>query len=637
MKQRRGSVRTAALFRVSSTMAVVRFSQDRMRKGFAMINTFCKKPLWECTKALADVAQGRTPASTVIVDAKLVNVCTAEVMEGVDVAIAEGRIAYVGNVQHCIGEGTRVIDAKGAYLAPGFLDGHIHVESSMMGAGEYARAVVPHGTVGIYMDPHEICNVLGLPGVRLMIEDSKRAPLKTMVTTPSCVPAVPGFEDTGSFIGPDEVAETMRWHEVVGLGEMMNFVGVVNSTDHAHGEVDATLEAGKTVTGHYSVPETDTGLNAYVASGVRCCHESTRPEDVLAKMRLGMYAQLRYGSASHDLPVLAKAITEGSVDTRFACLVSDDVHPHTLVSDGHLDHVLRIAVKCGIDPITAIQMVTINTAQCFQMDHELGSIAPGKCADIVFLEDLRAFNVTRVLIDGEVVAENGAPAFELPPFDYPDWATHSVHVKGAITPASFAVPVPEGAPSDAAKLEVRAIEIVPGKVGTFEKHVKLSVVNGAIQPDLTQDVLKAFVFERHHETGTFGCGFVKGFGITRGAMASTVAHDAHNLLVVGTNDEDMALAANALIECGGGQVVVANGKVISLVALPIAGLMSSKSAWEMSGKVHELERAWETIGCTMPSPFMTMALIPLACLPELRLTNRGLVDCTTFTFADLVV
>ena len=608
-----------------------------------MINAFCRKPLWECTKTLADVAQGRTPADTVITHAKLVNVCTAEIQEDVDVAIAEGRIAYVGRADHCIGEGTRVIDAAGSYIAPGFLDGHIHVESSMIGVAEYARTVVPHGTAGIYMDPHEICNVLGLDGVKLMIEDAKRVPLKTMVTTPSCVPAVPGFEDTGSFIGPDEVAETMTWDSVVGLGEMMNFVGVVNSTDHAHGEVDATLAAGKTVTGHYSIPETDRGLNAYVASGVRCCHESTRAEDALAKMRLGMYAQFRYGSAWHDLPVLAEAVAKGTIDTRFACLVSDDTHPHTLVADGHLDHVLRVAVSCGIDPVTAIQMVTINAAQCFQMDHDLGSIAPGKCADIVFFDALGTFDITRVLIDGEVVAEHGKALFDPEPFAYPEWATSSVHLRDAIMPASFTVALPCAATARAGEggapdtVTARVIEIIPGKVGTFEAHAELPVVDGAIQADPAHDILKTFVFERHHETGTYGCGFVKGFGISRGAMASTVAHDAHNLLVVGTNDEDMALAANTLVACGGGQVVVADGDVVALVELPIAGLMDDKSAADMSEKVHALEQAWEEIGCTMPSPFMTMALIPLACLPELRLTNRGLVDCTTFQFADLVV
>ncbi len=599
-----------------------------------MLNTFCKKPLWECTQDIAAVAQGRQPADTVIKNARLVNVCTAEIQENIDVALVDGRIAYIGNADHCIGDNTQVIDAEGHYIAPGFLDGHIHVESSMMGAGEYARAVIPHGTVGIYWDPHEICNVLGLDGVKVMMEDASRTPLKAMVTTPSCVPAVPGFEDTGSFIGPKEIAESMTWDGVVGLGEMMNFVGVVNGTDHAHGELAETLKADKVITGHYSIPETDRGLNAYIGSGVRCCHESTRAEDALAKMRLGQYAQLRYGSAWHDLPELAKAITEHDIDTRFACLISDDTHPHTLVGEGHLDHILRVAVKCGIDIISAIQMVTINTATCFRMDNELGSITPGKCADIVFLDNLEDLNVTRVIIDGDVVAENGSPTFDYAPFEFPAWVTHSMHVGKGITPESFVIKASEGAGST---VPIRVIEIIPGKVGAFETHLDLPVVDGKLESDLSQDTLKTFVFERHHETGTFGYGFTKGFGIKRGAMASTVAHDAHNLLVVGTNDSDMALAANTLIECGGGMVVVADGEVLGLVELPIAGLMNDLGAEEMSAKVHQLEDTWEEIGCTMPSPFMTMALIPLACLPELRLTNRGLVDCTTFQFTDLIV
>lgn len=600
-----------------------------------MINNFCKKPLWECSKALVAVAQGHQPADIVIKNAKLVNVCTAEIQPDIDVAIVEGRIAYIGHADHCMGEGTEIIDAGGQYITPGFLDGHIHVESSMMGVGEYARAVIPHGTVGIYMDPHEICNVLGLEGVKVMEEDARRAPLKTMITTPSCVPAVPGFEDTGSYIGPDDIAETMNWPNVVGLGEMMNFPGILQGTDHTHGEVAETLKVGKIVTGHYSMPETDRGLNAYIASGIRCCHESTRPEDVLAKMRMGMYAQLRYGSAWQDLPVLAEAITAHDIDTRFATLVSDDTHPHTLVSDGHLDHIVRTAVNLGIDPVTAIQMVTINCAQCFQMDHDLGSITPGKCADIVFLDSLESLNVTRVLIDGEVVAEDGRITFELSPFEFPTWVTHSMHLGHDITPGSFVIPAPEGASGE--DVRIRVIEVIPGKVGTTETRIDLPIFNGSLESDINRDVLKTFVFERHHETGKFGYGFVKGFGIKRGAMASTVAHDAHNLLVVGTNDADMALAANTLASCGGGLVVVADGKILGLVELPIAGLMNSLDAPTMSEKVHDVEKAWEEIGCTMPSPFMTMALIPLACLPELRLTNRGLVDCMTFELVPLMV
>ncbi|MEG0070312.1 MAG: adenine deaminase [Raoultibacter sp.] len=601
-----------------------------------MINTFCKVALASCTRELAAVAQGRLSADVVIRNARLVNVCTAEIQDDISVAITCGRIAYVGSdASHCTGESTRVIDAEGCYIAPGFLDGHIHVESSMLSASQYARAVVVHGTVGICWDPHEVCNVLGLAGVKLMLEDVQRTPLKAMITTPSCVPAVPGFEDTGSAVFAADVAETMGWDSVVGLGEMMNFPGILAGEENAHGEVAAVLAAGKIVTGHYSIPETDAGLNAYIASGIRCCHESTRREDALAKMRLGMYAQFREGSAWHDLAELSTILTDSALahlDSRFACLVSDDTHPNTLVSYGHLDHIVRRAIEEGIDPVTAIQMVTINTAQCFQLDHELGSITPGRCADIVFLSDLERCQVTRVLIDGEVVAEEGRALFDPEPFCYPAWVTHSMHIKQRITPETFAISAPEEAQGS---VKTRVIEVIPERVGTFEAFADLPVVGGKVASDLSQDVLKAFVFERHHETGSFAYGFVKGFGITKGAMASTVAHDAHNLLVLGTNDEDMALAANTLIESGGGSVVVCEGRVIGHVPLPVAGLMNNGTVEEVAALVEAEEEAWKQIGCAMPSPFMTMALIPLACLPELRLTNRGLIDCRTFAFVDL--
>ncbi|MCL1847752.1 MAG: adenine deaminase [Coriobacteriia bacterium] len=603
-----------------------------------MINTFCKVPLSEATFDLVAVAQGQKPAQTVITNARLINVCTAEVQQDMQVAISCGRIAYVGaSAQHCIGPETQVIDAAGHYIAPGFLDGHIHVESSMLSASQYARAVVPHGTTAIFWDPHEVCNVLGFEGVKLMAQDAARTPLKAMVVMPSCVPAVPGFEDTGSAILAADVAEAMKLDWIVGLGEMMNFPGILFSEPNAHGEVAETLKAGKTVTGHYSIPETDQGLNAYISTGIRCCHESTRYEDALAKMRLGMYAQFREGSAWHDLHALAGVITDRQgqqFDTRFACLISDDTHPNTLYSLGHLDHIVRRAIQEGIDPITAIQMVTINTAQCYQLDHELGSITPGKCADIVFLASLEDCAVTRVMIDGEVVAEQGRELFELSPFEYPQWAIQSMHIKQEIAPDSFKVAAPEGQVFDE-KVRTRVIEVIPAKVGTFECFIDLPVIDGCIESDLEQDVLKTFVFERHHSTGTFAAGFTKGFGISCGAMASTVAHDAHNLLVLGTNDEDMALAANTLIASGGGSVVVRNGQVLGHVALPVAGLMNNSSLEEVCAMVTAEEEAWEEIGCTMPSPFMTMALIPLACLPELRLTNRGLVDCRSFQFVDL--
>ncbi len=429
----------------------------------------------------------------------------------------------------------------------------------------------------------------------------------------------------------------MEWDTCVGLGEMMNFPGILSSNEETHAITGNTIKAGKIVTGHYSMPENGKGLNAYAASGIRCCHESTRAEDALAKMRLGMYAMFREGSAWHDLKEVARSITENKVDTRFACLISDDTHPHTLLSQGHLDHIVRRAVEEGIDVLTAIQMVTINCAQCFQMDHDLGSIAPGKCADMVLLDNLDDLNIKKVWIDGALAAEDGTIVGEYAPYTYPEWATRSIHIRDEITPETFRIPAKEACVSAQGTVAVRAIEVIPARVGDYERHVTLQVKDGLLLSDVEQDVLKTVVFERHHKTGKKGFGFVKGFGIRCGAMASTVAHDAHNLLVVGTNDEDMALAANTLIECGGGMCAVQNGEVLGLVPLPIAGLMSDKPVEEIGKIVASLEEAWKKIGCSMPSPFMTMALIPLACLPELRLTDRGLVDCTRFCFVDIEV
>ncbi|MBR3593241.1 MAG: adenine deaminase [Clostridia bacterium] len=597
-----------------------------------MFNKFCKKQLWECSRELSAVALGKTPAETVIKNARLINVCTAEIMENTDVAVHSGRIALVGDASHCIGDGTTVIDARGAYIAPGMLDGHIHIESSMLSAGEYARAVIPHGTVGIYYDPHEICNVLGVDGVKMMMADAARTPLKAMLTLPSCVPAVPGFEDNGATVTSADIRREITADEVVGLGEMMNFPGIHMSNEETHAITGETLKAGKIVTGHYSIPDTGMGLSAYIAAGIRCCHESTRAEDALAKMRLGMYAMLREGSAWHDLKEVGRAITEHEVDLRFACLISDDTHPHTLLEQGHLDHIVRRAIEEGIDPVTAIQMVTINCAQCFQMDHELGSITPGKCADIIFIDNLESFKIEKVMIDGELVAENGKMKSAFPAFEYPASAMQTMHVGEKITADTFKIKTDA---EDSAT--VRVIEIIPARVGDYERKMTLKVTDGCLCSDTEQDVLKTFVFERHKATGSHGVGFVKGFNIKCGAMASTVAHDAHNLLVVGTNDEDMALAANTLIACGGGMCAVRDGKVLGCVELPLAGLMNIKTAEEMSATVEKLEEAWKDIGCDIVSPFMTMALIPLACLPELRLTNRGLVDCTTFSFSELEV
>lgn len=598
-----------------------------------MGNSYYRTPLWQVSSVLSAVATGRTPAELVLRDVRLINVCTREIQEHLDVAVAAGRIALVGDASHCIGPDTIVVEAAGRYLAPGFLDGHMHLESSMLTFREYAATVIPHGTVGVYADPHEICNVTGLAGVRQLMAEAATTPLKALLTVPSCVPSMPNFEDTGAAVTAADVAEAMTWDNTVGLGEMMNYPGMISGAEEPCAITAQALKAGGVVTGHFPISDTPRALNAYIAAGIRCCHESTRAEDALAKMRLGMYAQLREGSAWKDLHAVAPAVTAGAVDSRFACLVSDDAHPAALRREGHLDHLLLRAMEEGIDPITAVQMVTLNTAQCFRMEQDLGSVTPGKCADLVLLDRLDAGGVmvSAVWIDGTLVAQDGAPVYQAPPFTFAPFMKDTLHLGDVITPASFRI----SAQGQAQPL-VRVIQVLPAQAGTLYRQIPMEAQNGLLEADPNRDLLKAAVFERHHATGRVGYGFVTGFGLKRGALAQTVAHDAHNLLVVGSSDVDMAVAANALLDCGGGACAVCDGQVLARVPLPVGGLMSDLPVEQVAAQVEALEDAWRTLGCQAISPFMTMGLISLPCLPELRLTDRGLVDCVRYCQVSLL-
>lgn len=601
-----------------------------------MINRFCKVPLWECNDELVRVAQGAQPADLVIRHANLVSVTTHEILPDTDIAVACGRVAYLGlgehTAEHCIGPDTLVVDASGLYAAPGLMDSHIHVESAMIGVAEYARAVVPHGTTGIFCDPHEVGNVTGMPGVRAMFEDARRVPLKAMMTPPSCVPAVTGVEDTGAQVTAADIADSMTWDNVVALGEMMNFPGILAGEQNTLDEVRETLRADRVITGHFPSPDRDRGLSAYVASGVSSCHESGSFDEVLAKLRMGMWVQLRQGSAWLNLPGYLPQLAASGVDTRHCLLCSDDNHPHTLVDEGHMDRILRECVRLGLDPVTALQMATINCAEYFGLGNDMGSVTPGKCADIVLLDDLEGFFARKVFIDGELVAEDGRALFSVEPYAWPDFMTHTMNLGLEPTVETFRIPVdlPDGT------ARVRAMAIEPGDTITRNAIVEVPVVGGALRADPAHDILKVAVFDRHHgAAGTHAFGFVTGFGI-HGALAQTVSHDAHNLLVMGDNDEDMALAARTLAECGGGEVAVADGKVLALVELPVCGLMSTERVEVVAEKVAGARRAWEQMGCAMPSPFMTMGVMSLACVPELRLTNRGYVNCLTFEMEPLL-
>jgi len=587
--------------------------------------------LWEVGRQLTATAQGKLTADLVIKNGTLVNVFTGEIQPNTDVAVKFGRIALVGDAAMTVGDKTVIVDAQGMYLVPGFIDGHLHVESSMMTVGEYAKATIPHGTSSIFMDPHEIVNVAGLDGMVAMMKDGAATPLRVFTTIPSCVPASPGLENTGSTITTQDIQNTLNWEGIAGLGEMMNYTGILSGDPQTCEKVEKTLEAGKTVTGHFPLADTGAALNAYIAAGISCCHESTSAREALAKMRLGMYAMIREGSAWDDLPEVIKAITEQKIDTRLALLVSDDLHADTLLKCGHLDYIIRLAVSKGVRPVTAIQMATLNVACCFGMERDIGSISPGRFADINILSDLAQVKVEKVIINGELVAEKGQLTVPVGGYVYPEQLRASVKITRKILPSDFIVKAPHG--KETAK--VRVIGAHNSNVLTTEMVEALPVRNGGVELATEKDICKVAVINRHISEGGMSVGFAHGFGLKKGAVASTYAHDAHNLIVLGMSDAEMAFAANKLVEYDGGMVAVEGEKVLALLKMPIAGLMSDLSAQEVADALGELSAAWVVLGSPLVSPFMTMSLLSLVVIPEIRLTDKGLVNVYKNSFTKL--
>jgi len=580
---------------------------------------------------LVGVALGREPADIVMKGGRLVNVDTAEIEDGVDVVLKGKRIALVGDGRHCIGKGTPVIEAEGRYIVPGLLDAHVHVESSMVTVTQFARAVLPHGTTGVFIDPHEIANVLGMLGVKLMLGEGANLPLKVFATIPSCVPSAPGLETTGAEIGPSDVAEGLKWERVVGLGEVMNFPGVLAGDKKTYSEIQAALDRHRAVEGH-APGLLGKRLSAYVAAGIRSDHESLTREEAIKKLRLGMKLEIREGSTAKNLKALVKPILELKLDTRHCLLATDDRHPADLVMEGHMDHVIRRAIEEGLDPIRAIQMATINTAEHFGVDGELGSISPGKLADILIVNDIENFSAEKVIADGRLVAESGRLAIKFPAPRYPKFARRTMNLK-QVTPKDFDVK----APVRKGEVKVRVIGLVDGQVFTKHEIASLKVEDGLMKSDLVNDILKVAVVERHRATGNIGRGFVRGFGMKKGAIASSVGHDAHNITIVGTNERDMAVAVNVVARMGGGQVVVNKGEVLARVELPIAGLMSDKPVEAVSSELEVLHRVAKRLGIRLKSPFMRLSFLPLAVIPKLRITDKGLVDVEKFKLVDLFV
>ncbi len=586
----------------------------------------------EVAAELIAVAAGRAHADMVIRDCIWVNVHSREAIPGCDIAIRSGRFASCGpDATAMIGPETKVIEAAGRYLIPGLCDGHMHVESGMLTVSQFVRAVLPHGTTSMFVDPHEVANVLGLAGVRLMHDEAMVQPVNVFVEMPSCAPSAPGLETPGAEISPEDVAEAMTWPNIVGLGEMMNYPGVVRGDAKMLAEIAATQGAGKTVGGHYASPDL-TDFPAYAAGGPADDHEGTREADAIMRVRQGMRAMLRLGSAWYDVKAQITAVTEKGLDPRNFILCTDDCHSGTLVNDGHMDRVVRHAIDCGLDPLVALQMATINTATHFGLEREIGAIAPGRRADCILTSDLRTLPIETVIARGEVVAENGVCLADQPDFTWPGSARNTVRMGRSLTARDFDIAAPQGA----SRVRARVIGVVENQAPTEALEADLVVTDGLVSGDAAKDISQIALVERHRGTGAVVNGFVSGFGYDApSAVASTVAHDSHHMIVVGTSKTDMALAANRLGEVGGGVTVWKDGAEIALVRLPIAGLMSDAPAREVAAAADRMVAAMAECGCRLNNAYMQHSLLALVVIPALRISDLGLIDVTRFAPTDL--
>jgi adenine deaminase len=488
----------------------------------------------------------------------------------------------------------------------------------------------------MFVDPHEIANVFGLKGVRLMVDEAAVQPIHVWVQMPSCVPSAPGLETPGASIGPAEVAEAMTWDGIIGLGEMMNFPGVFLSDERMHAEMAEARDAGKVIGGHYASPDLGLPFHGYVAGGPEDDHEGTRLEDAVARARQGMKPMLRFGSAWHDVAAQVKAITELGLDSRRFILCTDDSHSETLVEEGHVNRAVRTAIANGLPAITAIQMTTLNTAEHFGVSREVGMIAPGRFADILLVDDLAQMQPSQVMARGKIVAENGRLVIDMPAYAYPDWAIQSIHLARELTQDDFRLSVPEFQPSDHQKVLAHVIDVIENQAPTRHLKMEVEVQGSEVKADMRGDLAKIALIERHRGAGRVQMGLVHGFGFTKAcAIGSTVAHDSHHMIVVGTDEANMAKAANELKLMGGGQVVVRDGAVIGKVELPIAGLMSNERADIVARKAATVLDGFRTCGCTLNNPNMQLSLLALVVIPELRISDLGLVDVTRFEFIPL--
>jgi adenine deaminase len=567
------------------------------------------------------VARGEKPADLILTNCHLVNVFSGQV-EDTDIVIRGSRVAALmpANPDGPTHEAQEILDLGGAYVCPGFIDAHVHLESSMVQLREFIRAVLPRGTTTIVIDPHEIANVLGLDGIRYLLEAAKYNPLSVFMMAPSCVPST-HLETAGARLMSYDLEPLLSNPWVIGLGEVMNYPGVLSRDK----EVMAKLKIAQAspIDGH-APGLSGRDLNAYIAAGIRSEHEATRLEEAREKLQKGMHVFIREGTNSRDLHELLPLVT--SANSRRCCFCTDDRDPATLLREGHMDSIVRESIQVGLDPIIAIQMATLNPAERFKLS-ELGVIAPGRRADMVIFDNFQDFNVLKVYRGGRLMAEGGhlAPHVQQPP---PITIRSSMNVRW-LQLEDFVLP----AESDRARI----IGIIPRQIITRQQVDTVRVVDGRGVADPARDILKVCVVERHQATGNIGKGFVSGFGIQHGAIASSVAHDSHNIVVVGASDYDIYTAAVAVVRMRGGQVVVSDGQVIARLSLPIAGLMSDQPLETVQEQVEQLNAAARSLGCVLDDPLMTMSFLSLPVIPELKLTDQGLVDVNKFDFVPVFV
>lgn len=548
------------------------------------------------------IATADEPADLLFRGGRIVNVFTGEIESG-NVAIADGRIVGVGDYSSA----ETIVDLDGAFLAPSFIDGHFHTESSLLWITQFARAVVPHGTGAIVTDPHEIVNVAGLDGFNALVNASRDLPLAVSFTMPSCVPAS-SRETSGAVITASDIARGLSNPASVGLGEMMNFPGVLAGDPEIYERLEAAR--GWRKDGH-APGVTGRNLDAYAFSGMTSDHESTSLDEGREKLRRGFMLMIREGSTEHNLRELLPLVNDQTWAR--CCFASDDRDCTTLLHDGHMNQTLRLAVAEGLDPVRAIRMTTFNVADYWRLD-QIGAIAPGYWANLVVLDDLRDFGVREVYWRGTRVAVNGRPEFDVQT-DIPTALRDSMRIPN-LTPEMLRIPL------DVAN---RAVGTIDGQIVTTLLTVEPRIVNGQAEPDIERDLLKLVCVERHQATGNVGVGYVHGFGLRSGALATSIAHDAHNIVVVGTNDADILMAIDAVAASQGGLAAVSDGRVLAQLPLPVAGILSDQPLEKTAAAYEHMEAVAKSLGSGLHSPFGLLAFMALSVIPEARVTDQGFI------------